>query len=587
MSVIDLHGTVLLSFALALVACALACPIVAVVARRTGAVARARPDRWGGRPTPLLGGIGIVVAALLPLVILMPSGRPALAILLGTLAAMLLGLVDDVRGLRPTSKIVGQIAIASGLAISGVRAEIISFEPLSLLLTVIWVVGLMNALNLVDNMDGLAAGIAAIAAAVLLLMAPLEPAWIRFLAAGLAGSCAGFLFHNFAPARIYMGDAGSLPLGFGLAALALVLTNTAAANVGLAVLGPLLVLGLPIFDTALVTVVRRAEGRPVSQGGRDHVSHRLAARGLGDRGAVLLLYGVAASLAVLGLVSSALGLALVPLVALTVVGLILFGVFLTEKPSDDTRVASPRGRLLGAGRTLLRFGGEIGLDVALAAVALYSAYLIRFESLPAETWLPAFLQAAPVLVPLQLAGFVLLGVYRPLWSHLSITDLVVILRAAFVGTAIGGVLMVYVLGWTAQSRGALLIDFVLLTLLVTGSRIFSVWLRHWFALQGRGSDRRVLIVGATENGEMALRLLLHARETTYHPAGFIDDDPGKHHRRIGGVPILGKISELGDVVRREKADLVILALEDEELRAEIRRAFAHLEIEMREFPRAI
>ncbi len=578
------YGAAIAAFALASVLGAALTPIAAAIAVRSGVVSEARSDRWGSRPTPLLGGAALLLALLVALAVLVDTNTTLIVILVGALGAFLLGLIDDVRGLRPTSKLAGQVALAGFLALGGIRAEWTPLPEIGFLVTLFWVVGMMNALNLVDNMDGLAAGIAAIAAGVLVLMAPVDPTWIRVLAAALAGSCVGFLIHNFAPARVYMGDAGSMMLGLILATLGLLLT--AATNVGLTILGPLLVLGLPIFDIALVTVVRRAEGRPLSQGGRDHISHRLAARGLSERQAVLLLYGIGAGLAVLGLLLTSLGLAFLPLAALSVISLILFGVFLAEDRSRDHAPATPRGRILEAGRRLVRFGGEIGIDVVFATMSLFSAFLIRFDTLPIGAWLNVFLQAAPIVIPIQLVSFVVLGVYRTLWSYMSVTDLVSIARAAALGTLAAGLAMIYGLGLVAQSRAVLFIDAVFLAVLVSGSRLFLVWLRHWFALRPHEGDRRVIIVGASESGEIALRLLLSAAQS-YHPAGFLDDDPGKHRRRIGGVPVLGSIAELAEVARRERIDLVILAVDDPAQRQRLRETYAHLDIEMREFPRPI
>src|SRR5207237_1288793 len=127
---------------------------------------------------------------------------------------------------------------------------------------------------------------------------------------------------------------------------------------------------------------------------------------------------------------------------------------------------------------------------------------------------------------------------------------------------VGGVLVLVVQRELAQSRAVFLIDFVLLSLLLAGSRMFFASLRHWFNMQGRSTGRRVLIVGANETGAMTLRLLLRSAEPLYQPAGFLDDDPGKHRRRIGGVPVLGRVSDLAALAEREHADVVVLALED-------------------------
>lgn len=574
----------IVAFAAAALAALAVTPVAARLATAISLVSPPRVDRWGSRPTPLLGGVAIVLAILVPAAALVPERGLFVVLAAGILAAAALGLVDDVRGLRPTSKLVGQIVIGSGLAASGVRVDAITIPPLAFLATVLWVVVIMNAVNLMDNMDGLAAGVVAIGASVLVLMSP-SYSTAAVLAAATTGACVGFLRHNFAPARVYMGDAGSMPLGFTLAALTLVLSNRAASNVGLAIFAPLLALGLPIFDTALVTVVRRLEGRPVSQGGRDHTSHRLAALGLSERWTVLVLYAVAAMMAGLGLLASALGLAFLPLVALAVIALVLFGAFLAEDPRE---VASHgelgRATMLGAGRTLVRYGGEIALDVVLATTALLSAYLIRFESLGASVSLPLFIAAFPIVIPIQLAAFVLLGLYRILWRYLSVIDALVILRSAAVGTLVAAVTVLLLQRELGQSRGVFLIDGILLAFLLAGSRMFIVSLRQWFSLQGRAEGRRVLIVGANETGAMALRLLLRSSEPLYRPSGFLDDDPGKHRRRIGGVPVLGRVVDLIDVVRRERAEVVVLALEDDDLgrASAVRSQCEHLGVELRQ-----
>jgi UDP-GlcNAc:undecaprenyl-phosphate GlcNAc-1-phosphate transferase len=525
-----------------------------------------------------------VLAILLPALFLAdPSNLPSL-IIAGTLGAFTLGVVDDVRGLRPTSKLVGQILIGSALALGGVRVGLITYAPLAFIATLLWVVLIMNAVNLSDNMDGLAAGIVAIGAFVLVLMSLGGVSWSAVLAAATAGACLGFLAHNVAPARVYMGDAGSLPLGFILAALTLVLSNQAASNVGLAILAPLLVLGLPIFDTTLVTVVRRLEGRPVSQGGRDHTSHRLAMLGLSERWTVAVLWVVAGGMAALGLVASRLGLVFIPLGALAVVGLVLFGSFLIENPRDIARQGQlPRATIVGRGRALLRYGGEVALDTGLSTIALLSAYLLRFESFAPQAAFDLFVAALPIVVPLQLAAFVLLGQYRILWRYLSVVDMLVIGRGVIAGTAVAGIVVLVTQTNFGQSKGVFVIDAVLLSLLVAGSRMFAVSLRQWFAMRGHSTGRRVLIVGANETGVMALRLLLRADDQRFSPAGFLDDDPGKHRRRIAGIPVVGRVSDLVDIARRERAEVVVLALEDDSRgEAAVRLQCQELGLELRE-----
>lgn len=571
------------AFLAAALAAAAVTPFAARLATATGQVSPPRLDRWGSRPTPMFGGIAIVLAILVPAAILSPEKVPFAVLAVGILASLTLGLIDDIRGLRPTSKLVGQIIIGAGLAFGGVRVEAIEFAPLAFLATLAWVVVIMNAVNLMDNMDGLAAGVVGIGSLVLVLMSP-EGGWAAVLAAATTGACLGFLIHNFAPARVYMGDAGSMALGFILAALTLVLSNEAASNVGLAVFAPLLALGLPIFDTALVTMVRKLEGRPVSQGGRDHTSHRLAALGLSERWTVVVLYVFAAVMAGFGLLAHALGLAFVPLAALAVIALILFGAFLAENPTEVARHGElRRATVLGGGRALVRYGSEIALDIVLASVALLSAYLIRFESFGSSVSLPLFIAAFPIVVPIQLAAFVLLGLYQILWRYISVVDMLVIGRCVAVGTAVAGLVVLVLQRDLAQSRAVFVIDFILLALLLGGSRMFFASLRQWFNMRGRATGRRVLIVGANETGVMALRLLLRSAEPVYQPAGFLDDDPGKHRRRIGGVPVVGRVADLAALAQRERAEIVVLALEDHfERETAVRLQCAELGLELRQ-----
>jgi UDP-GlcNAc:undecaprenyl-phosphate GlcNAc-1-phosphate transferase len=572
------------AFVFAALAVGLFTPLAARIATRIGLVSPARPDRWGSRATPLLGGLGIVLAILLTSTALVTDWWPFLAVVAATAAAFAMGLIDDARGLRPTSKLVGQVIIGSVLAVAGVRVELITLTPLAFIGTLVWVVLIMNAVNLMDNMDGLAAGVVGIAATVLVFMASGSQDWIAITAAATAGACAGFLVHNFAPARIYMGDAGSMALGVLLAALTLALTNQVASSVGLTVLAPLVALGLPIFDTVLVTVVRRLEGRPVSRGGRDHTSHRLAALGLSERVTVSILYVFAALIGGLSLAANAAGLAFLPLAALTLVALVLFALFLIENPVGASLGAAPgRAQVIGGGRALVRYGGEIALDVTLATTALLSAYLIRFESFGTSVSVPLFIAALPIVIPIQLAAFVLLGLYRILWRYLAVVDMFVIMRATFVGTAVSGVIVLTVQGTLGQSRAVFLIDFVLLSLLVAGSRMFLVSMRQWFAMQGRSHGRRVVIVGANETGAMALRLLLRSADPKYRPAGFLDDDPGKQRRRIGGVPVLGRVRDLPTVVERAGAQVIVLALEDDfERETAVRLQCEELGLELRQ-----
>lgn len=542
---------------------AVSTPLCARLAAARGLVVRPRADRWHTRPTPLLGGLAMGLGVAIATALVAPEGGDRLPfVVIGAGVALALGLLDDIRHLAPSTKLVGQVLAGGVLVVGGVRFELIPFEPLAFLVTVIWVVVLMNAINLMDNMDGLAAGIVAIAGVMLALTASGSTPAAAIVAAATTGAALGFLIHNFHPARVFMGDAGSMLLGYLLAAATLLHTATGAANVAVALIGPLIVLGLPIFDTALVMGSRLWSGLPVSRGGRDHASHRLAALGLPDRTAVLFLYCVAGALAALGLVLDAVSELVLPLAALAVSLLALLGLFLLESERSAAAADSARGRLLRGLSTYVRFGFEVGLDLLFLTTAYYVAYLIRFEGQPQGIWLPVFMRSVPFVVGLQLVALVLLGVYRTLWRYLGISDVTAIVRAVAAGSAVATAAVLLLDRIEGYSRAVFVLDAILAVVLLAGSRAFVLWLRHWAAARPRSGGRRVLIVGANDAGAAAARLLARTRDATYVAVGFLDDDPGKRYRQIGGVRVVGTTSELESVLARHNADLVLLATED-------------------------
>jgi UDP-GlcNAc:undecaprenyl-phosphate GlcNAc-1-phosphate transferase len=260
-------------------------------------------------PVPYLGGLAIVIAfsiAVLAAALLRPpdAGGDELAVVMGIgILLSLVGLTDDLWHLGPLPRVLVEVAAGAGLWAVDAGVELTRNDIGDLVVTVIWVVGITNAFNLLDNMDGLSAGVAALGAGSFFVIAVVNGQFlVGGLSAALAGCALGFLRHNFHPARIYMGDAGSLYLGFVLSYLGLKLRFDAPDDITFLV--PILVLGIPILDTTLVTVSRLLRRRSPFQGGRDHISHRLVRLGLPVRGAVGTIYVATASLGVVALVVS-------------------------------------------------------------------------------------------------------------------------------------------------------------------------------------------------------------------------------------------------------------------------------------------
>ena len=274
-------------------------PIVREVMLRLGVLSMPSQQRWHNRPIALMGGISIFVSFMLATFWGLEVRGELLMVLLGGGAVFALGVVDDLWGTHHRKKFAlikfaAQVSIAIGVVYLGVVSKILPYSWLDISLTVFWIVGLTNALNLLDNMDGLSSGITIVAAVAILSMALQKgEASVSLLCLALTGSCLGFLVYNFNPARIFMGDCGSLFLGYMLATLTVLGGWQSSSPFLGTLLSPVLVLAVPIFDTTLVTVLRLIHGKMPWHGGRDHSSHRLVSiLGGKERNAVLILYSV-------------------------------------------------------------------------------------------------------------------------------------------------------------------------------------------------------------------------------------------------------------------------------------------------------
>ncbi|KPL24119.1 MAG: glycosyl transferase [Anaerolineae bacterium SM23_84] len=279
-------------------------PLVKWAAVRWGFMDEPSARKVHARPTPRLGGAAIYLGCIAALLVF--SDRfyvsQLVSILVGATLVSFLGVWDDRQGLRPLLKLIGQGLAAGILIVSGIEVGFLHNAVLNLAATLLWVVGITNALNLLDNMDGLSGGVATVACIFFFLLAVMSGQYlVGSLAAALLGACLGFLYYNLNPASIFMGDTGSLFIGFVLAALGIKLRFP--DNVDFVTwMIPLVVLGLPIFDTALVVISRLRRGRnPLTTPGKDHVSHRLVAMGATQREAVLLLYLAGCALGVVAM----------------------------------------------------------------------------------------------------------------------------------------------------------------------------------------------------------------------------------------------------------------------------------------------
>jgi UDP-GlcNAc:undecaprenyl-phosphate/decaprenyl-phosphate GlcNAc-1-phosphate transferase len=313
-------------------------PLAGRMARAVGAVDMPSGRRIHDRPTPRLGGLAILAGFLVPVLYYLPPDSGARALVAGAILIACLGAIDDIFGLSPAIKLFGQIACASIPVAAGITIDHITLPLLGVFdlgpgqypITIIWFVAIVNMINFIDGMDGLAAGVAGIGATTFaILAASLGRADPAIMAAALAGACIGFLVYNFHPARIFMGDSGSMLLGFIIAGVAVSGVMKSAAAI--AVVAPLVVLAIPILDTSFVVMKRLKHGLPVYSPDRSHFHHRFFTIGWGQRKTVLALYGWCA---LMGLVAIALrfvpyraedgGLLWTGTIALTAAGVLAF-----------------------------------------------------------------------------------------------------------------------------------------------------------------------------------------------------------------------------------------------------------------------
>jgi UDP-GlcNAc:undecaprenyl-phosphate GlcNAc-1-phosphate transferase len=272
-------------------------PLASRLARAVGAVDHPSDRRIHCEPTPRLGGLAMLAGFLVPVLYYLPADQASRALVAGAVLIACLGAVDDIWGLTPAVKLVGQAAcaaipVSAGLTIDHVTLPFLGvgdLGPAQYPLTILWFVALVNMINFTDGMDGLAAGISGLGATTFaILAASLGRADPAIMAAALAGACAAFLVFNFHPARVFMGDSGSMLLGFVLAGVAIsgVMKTTAAV----AVVAPLVILAIPILDTSFVILKRLKHGLPVYSADRSHFHHRFFTIGWGQRKTVLALY---------------------------------------------------------------------------------------------------------------------------------------------------------------------------------------------------------------------------------------------------------------------------------------------------------
>ncbi len=586
--------------------CLVLTPIARWLALRTGAVDVPGERRIHRQSTARFGGLAIFASMILGVLLaaaidpfiagaLLPRSREGLVLIAGVGGILIIGLVDDRWGLGPVVKLVLEIAIAAAIAACGYRVESVGGVRLGLMavpVTVVWLVAVTNAFNMIDGLDGLAAGVGAMVTATLFLLSfYLGNVGAALILALLGGTLLGFLPYNFFPARIFLGDSGSLFVGFVLALTAVVTSNKLSTFV--AVLVPVLALGLPIAELIVTThrrVLRVLMVRSTAEGERyrlhmlgrpslftadqDHMHHRLLSRGLTHRSAVLILYG-----GCLSLCAGAFGL-----VVLRAPG----QAFLTSAVAVASLVGISRlgykeFRPLRNGLLLPVFDSvaftrrlvQALLDLGFIVIAFVAAYLIEHQGALTPATRGELSAYMPLVAMVQIASFGATHLYRRPYHFEAVADLLATFKALAVAVIVNtGAMAVTAHLWGVHFPGLrlIIIDAYLLATMVLGARVAYRVLDHLFKSEHpRGS--RVLIHGTGSGGALAFTEIKSNPSLHMTVVGFVDEDRDDWTRTWHGVPIY-KPGHLESLIADKKFDGLVLSnarLEGDQLQEMIKR----------------
>jgi UDP-GlcNAc:undecaprenyl-phosphate GlcNAc-1-phosphate transferase len=541
---------------------------------RYGAIVPLRADRWHRHPTPTFGGIAIALGILAGIAWRIPVLRDAQylqinASVLGVAAALFgIGWYDDVRPFSALAKIVNSLAAAAFFVFVVSFPVEVFWNPTRTALSVVamlWFVLIDNAVNLLDNMDGVAGGTTAIAAVGLAFGFQQElGAGLVSVLIALAGGLLGFLIWNRHPARLFMGNCGSLAIGGLLAACSTVAVMRAGTIEAAAAAA--LILITPLFDSGFVVLLRRLAGRSPTAGNIDHTSHRLVSAGFSEPLAAWTLYALAAAGAVAGGLLHTRGLGMWPFGVVVAVGALLLGLYLARLPAYDGQDFSalqnaPFAPLL-ADLTLRWHAGEVLLDLILIPICYYTAYRIRFtEAEILAGFLRGFMASLPLMVGCQIAALYASGVYSRAWSTFGFRDLWSVVR----GVGLGSMAAVALIAGFYKQKDFQLFSttvFAMEAALLMGA-IFATRLSFRFfsgvAAMTGVQKRRVMIYGAGVRGQMLVREMLANASWEREPVAYLDDDASKHMRRLLGVPVRGSADKIEAILDQFPVDEVLLS----------------------------
>ncbi|MDD5553532.1 MAG: hypothetical protein PHE18_06620 [Candidatus Omnitrophica bacterium] len=545
-------------------------PLVRLIALKKGLVDYPRADRWHKHPTALLGGTSIYLAAMTFAFAAGALNRGNAGLFLGATFLFIVGLLDDKIHIKPYTKLFFQVIAACIAVFFGSSIGLPVHKVLIVPLTLFWIVGVTNSFNLLDNIDGLAAGIAAISSLIIFFSSLFFfNNSLGMFSLVLAGAALGFLPYNLNPAKIFMGDSGSMFLGYSLAVISISGTARHLSNLFVTMLMPVFILSVPIFDTIFVMIIRKWKGKKIFEGGTDHTSHRLVALGLSQKKTVFLLYVISIAFGLVALSYSHLDIFMISAIAfLAIVIFLFFGFFLSQTVSyNDALMDYKKWQEIRNNKTVLNNIllykhriVEVLLDLAFICLAYYSAYFLRFEGAALASNLQLLEKSLAWLILIKITAFYMLGIYRGVWKYISISDLITIFKAVTLGSTFSIIVLTFLFRFKEFSRAVLFIDWILLLFLVSGYRILIRVLGELFSQFHSKESKKILVFGAGDAGELVVREIKRNKSLKYNPVGFIVDDPAKRGYKIQGLRVLGSREQIKGIIHEYGVKEVIIAI---------------------------
>lgn len=561
--IVYLFGFLALLFSVAIT------PLVIKLAHIRGWIVAPRKDRWHTRPTALMGGLGIFLS--FTSIVLASSAfvQHDWLILFAFLIMFITGLIDDLIELRPIYKLMAQVIASFIIVYKGYIFGDGNLGLLGIPVTFIFVIGITNAINLLDNMDGLSAGVSSIVSFIsgilALLSGNVPTAMLAFI---ITGSTLGFLFYNFNPAKIFMGDCGSLFLGYSLSFLTISVQKSIGTNsVYIILLLPLAMLALPILDTSLVTFKRVISGRKVYMGGKDHTSHRLVALGLNEKKAVVILYLITLIWGLLAvfLINIKDTNLYLPAFAILIILTSFFGLFLGRvrvynESEEKLAYLRMRGQYMDRSGFLVRFllmNKKIIFGVSFDILVISTSFY--FSSVITKDNVSKLYDILGLMIALKIVSFFIFNSYRKSWRYISITDVNSYFLSGLISSTISYFLITIFLGSSIKLSGFFFtIDFFLTFFGVIFLRIIFKYIRETI-LRFRSYEDNALIYGAGELGNLLCRQLFISQKLSMKPVGFIDDDLSLSNTIINGIEVLGHPKDIIEICKRHAISIVIVA----------------------------